>query len=133
MGATNRPQDLDEAARRRLPKRVYIPLPDQRARVALLQKLLGKHKHSLSNRDIEMLATKLETYSGSDITELAKDAAFGPIRELGAKVRTIDASKIRPLQVQDFLAAMKNIRPSVSLESLRQFEQWNQQYGVSAN
>lgn len=28
IGATNRPQELDEAARRRLVKRLYIPLPD---------------------------------------------------------------------------------------------------------
>lgn len=27
IGATNRPQELDEAARRRLTKRLYIPLP----------------------------------------------------------------------------------------------------------
>lgn len=29
IGATNRPQELDEAARRRLVKRLYIPLPDE--------------------------------------------------------------------------------------------------------
>lgn len=28
IGATNRPQELDEAARRRLVKRLYIPLPE---------------------------------------------------------------------------------------------------------
>jgi len=28
VGATNRPQELDEAARRRLVKRLYIPLPE---------------------------------------------------------------------------------------------------------
>jgi hypothetical protein len=32
VGATNRPQELDEAARRRLVKRLYIPLPDLAAR-----------------------------------------------------------------------------------------------------
>ena len=35
MGATNRPQELDEAARRRLVKKLYIPLPDEK--VNLLQ------------------------------------------------------------------------------------------------
>lgn len=28
IGATNRPQELDDAARRRLVKRLYIPLPE---------------------------------------------------------------------------------------------------------
>lgn len=28
VGATNRPQELDEAVRRRLTKRLYIPLPE---------------------------------------------------------------------------------------------------------
>ncbi len=32
VGATNRPQELDEAARRRFVKRLYIPLPDAPAR-----------------------------------------------------------------------------------------------------
>ncbi|XP_004349403.2 spastin [Capsaspora owczarzaki ATCC 30864] len=130
MGATNRPQDLDEAARRRMPKRVYIPLPDQRTRVAMVQSLLKKGRHALSDRDIDQLAKHLEGYSGSDMTALAKDAALGPIRELGNRVLTVSPENIRPLKLGDFQAAMKNVRPSVSGESLRSFENWNLQYGA---
>lgn len=36
LGATNFPWELDEALRRRLEKRVYIPLPDEDGRRALL-------------------------------------------------------------------------------------------------
>lgn len=40
VGATNCPMTIDEAARRRLPKRVFVKLPDQAARAAVLKKLL---------------------------------------------------------------------------------------------
>jgi len=36
IGATNRPQELDEAARRRMQKRLYIPLPDAAARRTMM-------------------------------------------------------------------------------------------------
>lgn len=36
IGATNRPQELDEAARRRMQKRLYIPLPDALARRTMM-------------------------------------------------------------------------------------------------
>ena len=37
LGATNFPWDIDEALRRRLEKRIYIPLPDATGRLALLK------------------------------------------------------------------------------------------------
>ena len=48
MGATNRPQEIDEAARRRFTKRIYIPLPDASGRLQLLDSLLSKHKVKMS-------------------------------------------------------------------------------------
>jgi len=46
MGATNRPQDLDEAARRRFVKRIYVPLPTKENRISLLKKFITKGSKS---------------------------------------------------------------------------------------
>lgn len=40
IGATNRPDDLDEAVRRRLIKRLYIPLPNQDGRRQFIKRLI---------------------------------------------------------------------------------------------
>lgn len=80
MAATNRPQELDEAALRRFPKRVYVTLPDLETRMKLLKKLLSKQSCVLTPQELKRLATLTEGYSGSDLTALAKDAALGPIR-----------------------------------------------------
>lgn len=80
MAATNRPQELDEAALRRFTKRVYVTLPSRETRMTLLKRLLGKHNDPLTDAELDRLATLTDGYSGSDLTGLAKDAALGPIR-----------------------------------------------------
>ncbi|VDD74442.1 unnamed protein product [Mesocestoides corti] len=81
LGATNRPQDLDDAALRRFPKRLLIPMPSEEARVQLLTNLLrGQQDAALSHEDIVRIARLTKNYSASDLTQLAKDAALGPIR-----------------------------------------------------
>lgn len=56
MGATNRPQDLDDAALRRLVKRVYVPLPEAKTRYKILEKLLNKHSSPLNDEEMASLA-----------------------------------------------------------------------------
>jgi SpoVK/Ycf46/Vps4 family AAA+-type ATPase len=80
MAATNRPQELDEAALRRFTKRVYVTLPDLQTRIVLLQRLLAKHNDPLTPEELNEMAVLTDGYSGSDLTGLAKDAALGPIR-----------------------------------------------------
>ncbi|XP_046848644.1 spastin-like isoform X2 [Xenia sp. Carnegie-2017] len=133
MGATNRPQELDDAALRRFVKRVYLPLPDCKTRKILLVKLLEKQNNPLSNKELDKLASLTENYSGSDLTALAKDAALGPIREMNPdELRRVSASKVRNLTLDDFVSSMNNVRASVSPETLKIFENWTKTYGTQS-
>ncbi|XP_076268278.1 spastin isoform X1 [Rhynchophorus ferrugineus] len=130
MAATNRPQELDEAALRRFTKRVYVTLPDLETRMRLLKKLLAKQGCSLTAQELKRLATLTEGYSASDLTALAKDAALGPIRELQPEqVKQLDPSAVRSITMGDFLDSLKRIRRSVSPQSLVAYEKWSLQYG----
>ncbi|XP_016325546.1 spastin-like isoform X2 [Sinocyclocheilus anshuiensis] len=80
MGATNRPQELDEAVLRRFAKRICVALPTEETRLKLLKNLLSKHRNTLPQKELSQLVRMTEGYSGSDLTSLAKDAALGPIR-----------------------------------------------------
>ena len=82
IAATNRPFDLDEAALRRLTKRIYIGLPDKAARKGLLEKLLKQVSYKLSDEDMNWLLTCTKGYSSADLTALCKDAAMEPVREI---------------------------------------------------
>ncbi|KAI9100442.1 P-loop containing nucleoside triphosphate hydrolase protein [Phlyctochytrium arcticum] len=130
LAATNRPQELDEAALRRLVKRIYIPLPETSTRLALITSLLKDHKHSLSKTDLNRLVLASDGYSASDITALAREASLCPLRELGETLLYTSEDAIRPIQFRDFSAALNIIRPSVSPGSLRQFDAWNKDYGT---
>ena len=79
LAATNRPQDLDEAIRRRLEKRVYIPLPSSKGREAIFKINLRGIKVS-ENIDFKILVDKTEGYSGSDLANVCRDAAMEPMR-----------------------------------------------------
>ncbi|XP_011309426.1 spastin isoform X1 [Fopius arisanus] len=130
MAATNRPQELDEAALRRFSKRVYVTLPDLETRVVLIKRLLGKHSDPLSDEELQEVAGLTEGYSGSDLTGLAKDAALGPIRELNPEqVKALDLNLVRNITMKDFLDSLKRIRRSVSPMSLAGYEKWSLEYG----
>lgn len=73
---------MDSAARRRFVKRIYIPLPDQAARKAIITHLLRDQKHTLSDADIEHVCELTQGFSGADMHSLCHDAALGPIRDI---------------------------------------------------
>ncbi|CAM6123463.1 unnamed protein product [Calypogeia fissa] len=81
LAATNTPYSLDQAVRRRFDKRIYIPLPDQKARQHMFKVHLGDTPHNLSESDFEDLARKTDGFSGSDVSVAVKDVLFEPVRK----------------------------------------------------
>ena len=73
---------LDQAVLRRFQKRIMIPLPLMPNRQELLSNLLKKSKNSITCEQLKEIARLTEGYSGSDLTQLTKDAAMTPLREM---------------------------------------------------
>ncbi|KAL6940586.1 hypothetical protein ACO0QE_004493 [Hanseniaspora vineae] len=140
LAATNLPWSIDEAARRRFVRRQYIPLPESDTRVLQIKKLMKFTKNDMfapvADEDSEvqtvaLLAEWTQGYSGSDITSLCKDAAMGPLRELGDKLLFTPKNDIRPVSLVDFENSLKYIKPSVSVDGLKEYDDWARQFGSS--
>ena len=65
------------------------------------------------------------------MTNLCKDAAMESIRELGSNIANINANKVRPIIVKDLKNALDHVKPSVSKQTLKLFEDWNKEFGCN--
>jgi len=54
---------------------------------------------------------------------------MGPLRSLGEKLLQMTMDDIRPISFADFEASLVNIRPSVSKQGLKEFEDWAKEFG----
>ncbi|KAJ8291112.1 hypothetical protein GJAV_G00021530 [Gymnothorax javanicus] len=130
VGATNRPQEIDEAARRRLAKRLYIPLPEASARRQIVANLTARERCELRPEELDQVVASSEGFSGADMTQLCREAALGPIRSIQmADIATISPEQVRPILYGDFLEALRTVRPSVSSKDLELYEEWNKTFG----
>ncbi|XP_057772593.1 uncharacterized protein LOC130992111 [Salvia miltiorrhiza] len=134
MGATNRPFDLDDAVLRRMPRRIYVGLPDAENRCKILKILLSKENVE-ADFSVEQLAEATEGYSGDDLKNLCVAAAFRPVHELlqrETKGEKCDGGPaLRPLNIDDYILSKSKVRPSNSSDasSIKQLEEWNNKYG----
>jgi len=130
IGATNCPWDVDDAVMRRFPRRIYVPLPDAEARRGLLKALLKKAgAHTLSSRDVDSIVQRTEGFSCSDISSIASEASFGPLRSLGGidAIRGVRSQDVRKISVRDFDDAIKQSTKSVTPSLLAKYKQWEKQ------
>ena len=141
IGATNRPEILDEALIRpgRLDQLIYIPLPDYVARVGIIKAVLRKSPVA-PNVSSEFLAKQCEGFSGADMTELCQRATKAAIREAIAaeeeRKKLMDGQEdavmmddpVPCITRVHFEEAMANARKSVTEYDLTKFEQFRAKF-----
>jgi transitional endoplasmic reticulum ATPase len=113
IAATNRPDMIDPAVLRpgRFDRRVYVPPPDNDARLRILQ--IKTKEMPLDKINIEDLAKRLQGYSGADIDAICREAAINALR------KDNNATKV---SAADFEKVMADIVPSITPE----MEKWYQ-------
>jgi len=145
IGATNRPDIIDPAIMRpgRLDQLIYIPLPDQPSRLAILKANL-KNSPLAPDVSLEFMADKTPGFSGADLTEICQRACKLAIRESiektteierlraekGAEAMDTDAgAEVDPVPFilrTHFEEAMRFARRSVSDNDIRKYEMFAQ-------
>ncbi len=138
IGATNRPDQIDSALLRpgRLDQLIYIPLPDEPSRLAVLKAVLRKSPIS-DDVDLTHLARVTQGFSGADLTEICQRACKLAIRESIEKecqrlrqnpdAMEVDAEDPVPyLSKTHFEEAMRFARKSVNEAELRRYEMFAQ-------
>merc|ERR1711979_85494 len=135
IGATNRPELLDEALLRpgRLDQLIYIPLPDLPARQNILEATLKKCLIA-PNVPLSFIAQKTEGFSGADLAELCQRAAKAAIRdaiaaeELRAGDDAMDAETASEIGRKHFEEAFAGARRSVATNDLAKFDQFRKKF-----
>eukprot|EP01033_Poteriospumella_lacustris_P004432 gene4433-3167_t len=142
LAATNTPWDLDEALRRRLEKRVYIPLPDLEGRKELFR--INMRSVELdADVNLDELAEKSAGYSGADVANVCRDASMMSMRRIMEQARKQGLSRdhIQSLLKEqkdalntavsraDFLTALSKVNRSVSDQDLHRYQEWMSEYG----
>ncbi|ESO97992.1 hypothetical protein LOTGIDRAFT_143345 [Lottia gigantea] len=130
MGATNRPQELDDAVLRRFAKRVYVAMPNVDTRRKMLANLLVKHDNPLTSRELDKLSRLLGKNNNSKVYYSQKhwkwhQNIFYPTLSILNYLQF----QVRNMQMSDFTEALRRIRISVPPDSLLKFEKWNEEYG----
>ena len=135
LATSNKPWDLDEAMRRRLERRIYVPLPDEASR----REMLAIHLDGVplgDDVDLDALAAASDGYSGADLQLACRDASMSPMRRMvegksPTEIVALQASGALEGEVRrdDFDGALRRTQPSTNPAERAQFAAWNDEFG----
>jgi transitional endoplasmic reticulum ATPase len=113
IAATNRPDIVDPALLRpgRFDRLMLIPPPDQEGRLSVLK--VHTRNMPLVDVDLESIAARTDGYVGADLENLCREAAMVALR-LNRNADVVEG--------KHFEAALKNIKPSLSKDILKEYE-----------
>ena len=133
IGATNKPWSLDWPFLRRFQKRIYVTLPSLEARQNLFELYTAPLKKDLKVKSQE-LAKLFDGYSASDIKDVCQGAQLKAVHELFSSpdyhepVEGEVATQPRDLSMADFREIMSRRKPSVSMEMIRAYYKWSEEF-----
>lgn len=125
IGATNRPNSIDEALRRpgRFDREIEIGIPDRDGRHEILM-IHTRGMPLADDVDLDWLADKTHGYSGADLSALTKEAAMAALRrvlpDVDLEAEEIPREVLNKISVtkDDFKSALRDMQPSTMREVL---------------
>ncbi len=126
MAATNRPDLIDKALLRpgRFERLIYVPPPDFEARKAIFRVHTRRMKLG-ADVDFDELARKTEGYTGADIAAVCREAGMEAIREAIKEGR----DRLGEVRMKHFLKALERVKPSLTKEDLKYWEELHKKIG----
>ncbi|KLK87771.1 ATPase AAA [Methanoculleus sediminis] len=130
LGATNRPDMLDEALLRpgRLDRIIYVPPPDREGRKKIFEVYLKNREILANDVDIDELVDRTEGYVGADIEALVREAKTSAMREfiaaMGGKTEEERRQAIGNVRItkNHFEDALTRVRGTLDIDRLEENE-----------
>lgn len=128
IGATNKPWSLEAGFLRRFQKRIYVSLPNRESRIHLFDQYTRRLQMEPSLK-IEDLAKISDGYSGSDVKDICQSAQLRVVDELFQSGKGLDSdANTRSITELDFKEILKMRKPSVSMDMIRAYIRWSEQF-----
>lgn len=113
LGATNRPEAIDEAALRRFGEAAEVGSPSEEARLTLVRHLVIEkatkegHLYDLADADLEVVAKRTEGFSLADVDRLVRRAFLEVLRRLPGGIKPgLGPADVPPVTLEHFEAAL---------------------------